>query len=76
MNREQITQKVIGIIAEILDTEEEINLENSLVDDYGVNSLESLKIIAEIENAFQIKITGEMLFRLDTVQDLVDIVMG
>lgn len=74
MNNDQITQKVIRIIREILDTEEEICPQNSLVDDYGINSLESLKIITEIENIFQIKMTGEMLFKLDTVQDLIDII--
>ena len=70
----KIREKIITVISDVLESEEEIRPEDSLVDDYGINSVESLKILAEIEAAFGIRITGKMLFGVDTVQDLIDTV--
>ena len=76
MNQQDVTEKVISIIRNILDCEEEILPENSLMDDFGMNSLESMRIIASLEETFQIKISGKMLFRVDTVQDMAELIFG
>lgn len=76
MNQQDVTEKVISIIRDILDCEEEILPENSLMDDFGMNSLESMRIIASLEETFQIKISGKMLFRVDTVQDMAELIFG
>ena len=72
--RNNVSEKLISLIKDILDYDEEIHPEDSLVDDYGINSIESLKLIARIENIWGIEITGEMLFNIDTVQDMIDVV--
>lgn len=76
MNQQDVTEKVISIIRDILDCEEEILPENSLMDDFGMNSLESMRIIASLEETFQIKISGKMLFHVDTVQDMAELIFG
>ena len=76
MNQQDVTEKVISIIRDILDCEEEILPENSLMDDFGMNSLESMRIIATIEKTFQIKVSGKMLFHVDTVQDMAELVFS
>lgn len=76
MNQQDVTEKVISIIRDILDCEEEVLPENSLMDDFGMNSLESMRIIASLEETFQIKISGKMLFRVDTVQDMAELIFG
>lgn len=76
MNQQNVMEKVISIIGDILDCEEEILPENSLMDDFGMNSLESMMIIASLEETFQIKISGKMLFYVDTVQDMAELIFS
>ncbi len=74
IDKNHVAEKLLSIISDVLEYEEEIHPDDSLVDDYGINSLESLKLIAEIENVWGIEMTGEMLFHIDTVQDMIDAV--
>lgn len=74
IDKNHVAEKLLSIISDVLEYEEEIHPDDSLVDDYGINSLESLKLIAEIEDVWGIEITGEMLFHIDTVQDMIDTV--
>ena len=53
---------------------EEIKLESNLKDDLGIDSLSSIELALEIESEFDIKIEDEELMKLQTVQDVIDII--
>lgn len=72
IDKNDVAKKLLSIISDVLDYEEEIHPEDSLVDEYGINSLESLRLMVKIEDTWGIEMTGEMLFHIDTVQDMID----
>lgn len=66
-------QKVAKIIAEILGIDrDKITPESRLDEDLGMDSLYSLELFSELENEFDIKISGKVSSSLYTVQQIVD----
>lgn len=72
MTDQTIAEKTISLLRDILDCEEEILPEASLVDDYGINSMESMILLSQIERTWNIRMSGKLLYRIDTVRDLID----
>lgn len=71
---EKAKELVIEIIADKLgfDTPEiECNLEQSITNDLGADSLDTVEIIMEIEKRFDIKIEDEDIQNVVTVADLI-----
>ncbi len=65
-------EKVRGIIASVRRVPiESVSLDSSL-EDLGIDSLESLTLIFELEDAFKIDIPNEGLERSRTVRELID----
>lgn len=54
--------------------EEEIKPESKLNDDLGIDSLAAVELALELENEFDIRIEDEELAKLETVQDVMDII--
>ena len=54
--------------------EEEIKPEAKLNDDLGIDSLAAVELALELENEFDIRIEDEELAKLETVQDVMDII--
>lgn len=54
--------------------EEEIKPETKLNDDLGIDSLAAVELALELENEFDIRIEDEELAKLETVQDVIDII--
>lgn len=54
--------------------EEEIKPEVKLNDDLGIDSLAAVELALELENEFDIRIEDEELAKLETVQDVIDII--
>ena len=54
--------------------EEEIKPEAKLNDDLGIDSLAAVELALELENEFDIRIEDEELAKLETVQDVIDII--
>ena len=54
--------------------EEEIKPEPKLNDDLGIDSLAAVELALELENEFDIRIEDEELAKLETVQDVIDII--
>lgn len=68
-----IEERVVQIISEQLGVRpEEVTPEADLVDDLGVDSLDSVELIMAIEEAFNIEISDEEAAKLRTVQDITD----
>ncbi|MBE6136875.1 MAG: acyl carrier protein [Erysipelotrichaceae bacterium] len=51
----------------------EVTMEASLKDDLGVDSLDSVEIILELESQFNVKISDDELAELKTIGDIVNI---
>lgn len=54
--------------------EEEIKPEAKLNGDLGIDSLAAVELALELENEFDIRIEDEELAKLETVQDVIDII--
>ena len=67
-------QKIIGIIAKILEVElEEVELDTAIGDLPEWDSLHHLQIIAELEKEYGIKYVAEGLAELEDVSDLISL---
>lgn len=67
-------QKIIGIIAKILEVElEEVELDTAIGDLPEWDSLHHLQIIAELEKEYGIKYIAEDLAELEDVSDLISL---
>lgn len=68
----KIFEKVKNIIVEQLDVEPyEVNINATLVDDLGVDSLDAVELVMAIEEEFIIEIPDEAAERMRTVRDIV-----
>jgi acyl carrier protein len=68
-----VFENVKKIIAEQLGVEEsEINLESSLVDDLGADSLDVVELIMALEEEFSLEIPDEDAEKIGTVGQIID----
>ena len=70
-------EEIYDIVKEILVKslgidEKKVQLKANIVDDLGADSLDSVEVIIEIEERFNIAIPDEDAISIKTVQDLVD----
>lgn len=73
MTKEQIFEKVKGIIVDQLGVDEdEVKLEASFLNDLGADSLDLVELIMAIEEEFDIEIPDEEAERIQTVNDAVE----
>lgn len=67
-----VLEKVIAILAEQFDIEEEkINEDTNLQDDLGADSLDVVDLLMSIEDEFEIEIPDEEIENIRTVSALV-----
>ena len=65
-------EKVKPLMAEALNlNEDEITLEASLKDDLGIDSLDAVELIMELEDEFDVKIEDEEAQAFVTIADIV-----
>lgn len=73
MAKDQIFEKVKGIIVEQLGVEEdEVTEGASFVDDLGADSLDIVELIMALEEEFDLEIPDEDAERISTVRDAVE----
>lgn len=70
MTEQQVIEKVIDIIVEASETEEDVTVDTLIIDDIGLSSMESILILGDIENEFGIDIPITGLRKVRTVGDL------
>ena len=67
-----IEQRVKKIVAEQLGVAEaDIKIESSFVDDLGADSLDTVELVMELEEEFEINIPDEAAEKIQTVGDAV-----
>ncbi len=68
-----VEEKIISLIAEKLDIEEErVVPEAALIDDLGADSLAVVELIMTMEDEFDIEVPDEDAEKLITVKDAID----
>ncbi len=65
-------KKVIAIMQDVCEIEDEITIESRFVEDFGISSLEMFKLISEIEEEFDVSIPTRKLQGIRNVQDLIN----
>ena len=73
MTAQNIEAKVKSIIADQLGvSEDEIKMESSFIEDLGADSLDTVELVMDLEEQFNITIPEEDQEKLRTVQDAID----
>ena len=73
MSREEILERLTGVIQEVLcDDSVEITEESSLLDELGLDSLETMELMMEVEAAFEVTIPETEIGNFSKVKDFID----
>ncbi len=72
MQRDELSQTVMRLIAREVDMPVESIGLNSTLEDLGVDSLDVLKLAIAFEQTFNISISTEDLVRIRSVADIID----
>lgn len=75
VNKDDIEQKVIAIVSEKVATNNAVVL-TSCVHDLGLDSLDLIEIVLEIEDSFNCQIDDAKIEQLETVGEIVEYVQG
>lgn len=72
---QEIEQKVISIVAEQLSVDKaEISRETSFVNDLGADSLDTVELVMELEDEFDMNIPDDEAEKLQTVGSAIDFI--
>lgn len=75
MKKDEIIEKLIAIIKEVVDSDEELSAESDMQEDVGIDSLDFYSLLGRIETDFRIKMPERVLAKTQTVEDIADAVM-
>ena len=66
-----MTKKIIEIVADILELEEdEVKVDALILDDLGADSIAVMEIVMELESEFDVEVVTEDITELKTVSDI------
>ena len=65
-------EKLIEIIRDVCEIEDEITLESRFVEDFGLSSLDMFRLISEVEESFDVSINTRKLQKIRIVSDLMN----
>jgi acyl carrier protein len=70
-----VAERVIGIVADQLGVEKEkITRETSFVNDLGADSLDTVELVMELEEEFDINIPDDAAEKIQTVGQAIDFI--
>ena len=68
-------EQIKKVLVDALNIDEEtVTPQANLEDDLGIDSLAAVELALELETEFDIRIEDEELAKLETVQDIIDII--
>jgi len=77
INPKEVEEKVIDIISEQMDVEKsEISSETSFINDLNADSLDTVELVMEFEDEFDMSIPDEEAEKIQTVGAAVDYIVG
>lgn len=65
-------EKLIEIMRDVCEIEDDITPESRFVEDFGLSSLDIFKLISEVEETFDVSINTRRLQKIRVVSDLVN----
>lgn len=69
---DEITEKVIGIVCEQMGvSREKVNENTSFINDLGADSLDTVELVMEFEDGFDLSIPDEDAEKIQTVGDAI-----
>jgi acyl carrier protein len=75
MDREELFEKVKGVIVEQLRVDDdEVSEDAAFVDDLGADSLDIVELVMALEEEFGVSIPDEQAEKIKTVGDAVDFI--
>lgn len=73
--KERIYDCLISMVTEMIDlSPTDIKPETEIVHDLGLDSLQIYELVVDLESAYDIRLSDDELERVNTVQDVVDLV--
>jgi acyl carrier protein len=76
MDRDELFEKIKGVIVEQLGADEDdVTEDASFVDDLGADSLDIVELVMALEEEFGVSIPDEQAEKIKTVGDAVDFIM-
>lgn len=75
-NQEEVYSKVYEILADIAECEvKDFSPDTDLLNEMGITSLMGLEILVELERNYQISLDEELLVKMSTPRNIVDILI-
>ena len=77
MDEKEIQEKVISIVAEQMGVDKgEINRDTSFVNDLNADSLDTVELVMEFEDAFETSIPDDQAEKIKTVGQAIEFIKG
>ncbi len=75
MTREEITDKVVSIVCEQMGVDKEkVSAETTFVSDLKADSLDTVELVMEFEDAFDLNIPDEEAEKIQSVKNAIDFI--
>ncbi len=75
VSKDDIEQKIMAIVAEKVTTDDSF-VTTATVHDLGLDSLDLIEIVLEVEDSFNCQIDDAKIEQLETIQEIIDYVYG
>ncbi len=69
-DREKVRKEVIAIVAELAELEPSEVAEDASLEELGIDSLNGLRLVAEVEKRYNINIPDEAIGKIRTIQEV------
>ncbi len=77
LNEQEIEEKVISIIADQMNIEKsEISRDTSFINDLNADSLDTVELVMELEDEFEMSIPDEEAEKIQTVGQAIDYIVN
>ncbi len=70
-------EKITKVLVDAINVDETaVKPEANLKDDLGIDSISAVELALELETEFDVRIEDEELSKLETVQDIIDLIQA